>query len=254
MGKFKNINVENISLQKIKAIKRLHSKKFRTEEQLFIAEGAKIVEEILDRIPELVVWVVVTEKAPPSLHSKMDASKFLFAKTDEMERISCLTTPSVTLAVVKIPSVKKIVNKEKTLILDGIQDPGNLGTIIRTADWFGIKQIVCSENCAELWNPKTIQASMGSFLRVNVQYTQLVNYLSEIKTPIFGTLLNGSSSYETEWQKAQHIIMGSEGKGISEEVKPFITQAVTIPGFGEAESLNVGIATGIMLYEWIKVS
>ena len=95
---------------------------------------------------------------------------------------------------------------------------------------------------------------MGSFLRVNVQYTQLVNYLSEIKTPIFGTLLNGSSSYETEWQKAQHIIMGSEGKGISEEVKPFITQAVTIPGFGEAESLNVGIATGIMLYEWTKVS
>lgn len=152
------------------------------------------------------------------------------------------------------PSQKMNVNAEKTLILDGIQDPGNLGTIIRTADWFGIKQIVCSENCAEWWNPKTIQASMGSFLRINGIYTELTSFLSEVKTPISGTLLNGTSSYQSDWKNAQHIIMGSEGKGISEEVKPFITKAVTIPGYGEAESLNVGIATGIMLYEWTKVS
>ena len=222
------------------------------EEQLFIAEGIKIVEEILASIPELVVWVVVTDKALPFLHSKLDTSNYLLAKTDEMERISCLNTPSVALAVVRIPNQKKIADKEKTLLLDGIQDPGNLGTIIRTADWFGINQIVCSENCAEWWNPKTIQASMGSFLRINGLYTELTNFLSDIKTPISGTLLKGIPSYQSDWKKAQHIIMGSEGKGISEEVKPFISQAVTISGLGSAESLNVGVATGIMLYEWTK--
>ena len=252
MGKFKNINVENISLQKIKAIKRLHSKKFRNEEQLFIAEGVKIVQEIIDLVPDWIEWIVVTPNAPESLLNKINPQHYLLAKPDEMARVSSLSTASLALAVVRIPKAKNIDSTKKTLVLDGIQDPGNLGTIIRTADWFGIHQIVCSENCAELWNPKTIQASMGSFLRVNVHYCSLPTYLKSVSTSILGTLLDGKSPDTIDWAKSQHVIMGSEGKGISDEVKPFISQTVTIPGFGGAESLNVGIATGIVLYEWSK--
>lgn len=171
----------------------------------------------------------------------------------ELEKISTLQTPQGILALVYIPKEQRLAPKDLknvfSLVLDGVQDPGNFGTIIRTADWFGIKNVICSENTVEAYNPKTVQSTMGSLCRVNVVYTNLNTFLSESDLPIFGALLKGNNIYNTSWGKEGLILLGNEGHGISEELIHKITTPVTIPRFGEAESLNVAVSAAIFCNE-----
>ena len=140
---------------------------------------------------------------------------------------------------------KGVLTNTFSLVLDGIQDPGNLGTIIRTADWFGFKQVICSLNTVEVYNPKTVQATMGSLCRVNVVYQDLEELLKDITIPVFGAMLNGNSLYETQWGSQGIVILGNEGQGVSAEIVKLIDHPVTIPRVGEAESLNVAVSAAI---------
>ena len=166
-----------------------------------------------------------------------------------MDKISTLQTPQGILALINTPAAavfdKAALKNNFSLVLDGIQDPGNLGTIIRTADWFGFKNVICSLNTVEVYNPKTVQATMGSLARVEVSYHDLPELLKDIHIPIFGALLNGSSLYETQWGKEGLVVLGNEGQGISEEIISMISHAVTIPRVGGAESLNVAVSAAI---------
>mgnify|MGYP003574936763 FL=1 len=164
-----------------------------------------------------------------------------------------MQTPQSILALVHIPSQKDIdinlLKNQFSLVLDDVQDPGNLGTIIRTADWFGIKNIICSENTVEAYNPKTVQSTMGSLCRINIQYTSLNSFLTKAKLPIYGALLNGANIYQTRWGNEGLILLGNEGHGISKELIEKINFPVTIPRFGEAESLNVAVSAAIFCSE-----
>lgn len=174
-----------------------------------------------------------------------------------MDKISALQTPQGFLALVKVPQTRtidhKMLNGKFTLILDGVQDPGNMGTIIRTADWFGFEDIICSEDCVEAYNPKTVQATMGSLARINIYYENLSAFLTENKLPVFGALLDGESIYKTNWGNEGLIILGNEGKGISPEVISKINKPVTIPRIGHAESLNVAVSAAIFCAEIVRV-
>jgi len=171
----------------------------------------------------------------------------------ELEKISTLQTPQGILALVKQPKATPldpdVLKNCFSIVLDGVQDPGNLGTIIRTADWFGFKNIICSLNTADVYNPKTIQATMGSLPRVNVFYEDLSLVLPKVQVPIYGALLEGKSIYKTDFGTEGLLILGNEGQGISAAVINFIQQPVTIPRIGKAESLNVAISAGIFCAE-----
>ncbi|SDZ98554.1 RNA methyltransferase, TrmH family [Pedobacter hartonius] len=166
-----------------------------------------------------------------------------------MEKISTLQAPQGILALVNIPETttidRTVLRNNFSLVLDGIQDPGNLGTIIRTADWFGFKHVICSSNTVEVYNPKTVQATMGSLCRVNVSYQDLAGLLTDISMPVFGAMLNGSSLYETQWGTEGLVILGNEGQGVSPEIVNLIDRPVTIPRVGQAESLNVAVSAAI---------
>lgn len=241
--------METISIQKIKWIKSLHLKKNREKENLFLVEGEKIVNELIQNFPELIRLIVCkssfTEK---SVELKAIRKEYVFlANTDEMERISTLNTASTVLAVVEKFQTKAIDASKSLLLLDGIQDPGNLGTIIRTADWFGIDQILCSPTTVDLYNSKTLQATMGSFLRVNVHYEDLKPFLVENQEKVYAALMDGIPYQQIPKENVKMILLGNEGKGISPELLPLLKNPLTIPGKGQAESLNVGIACGILL-------
>jgi TrmH family RNA methyltransferase len=167
----------------------------------------------------------------------------------ELEKMSLLQTPNQVLAVALMPQQKKEIDiaGPLTIVLDGIQDPGNLGTIIRTADWFGITQIVASEDTVDVYNPKVIGATMGSFMRVQVSYKNLAAWLPTIKLPVYGALLEGENVFTIKTSQQGLLVIGSEGKGIRENIIDFVTHPVTIPKTGGAESLNAGIAAGIIV-------
>jgi TrmH family RNA methyltransferase len=167
----------------------------------------------------------------------------------ELEKMSMLQTPNQVLAVAMMPQKKETLNLAGplTIVLDGIQDPGNMGTIIRTADWFGITQIVASEDTVDVYNPKVIGATMGSFMRVSVTYKNLADWMPTIKLPVYGALLEGENVFTIKTPQKGLLVIGSEGKGIRENILDFITHPVTIPKIGEAESLNAGIAAGIIV-------
>jgi len=171
----------------------------------------------------------------------------------ELEKISSLKTPQQIAALVKIPVLPALNNsllKQKfSLVLDGVQDPGNMGTIIRTADWFGIKNIVCSDDTVDVYNPKVVQASMGSLSRINVFYADIKEVLVRVELPVFGALLDGENIYQTDFGNEGVIVMGNEGNGMRAEVEQLITKAITIPRRGKAESLNVAIATALFCSE-----
>lgn len=171
----------------------------------------------------------------------------------ELEKISTLQNPQGVLALVDMPAKQEVdmasLKGQFSLVLDGIQDPGNFGTIIRTADWFGIKNVICSENTVEAYNPKTVQSTMGSLCRVNVIYTPLDPFLASAKLPVFGALLDGQNIYQTSWGSEGLILLGNEGHGISQALLEKITIQVTIPRIGEAESLNVAVSAAIFCSE-----
>ncbi len=241
----------------IKQIRSLSRKKFRKELGLFIVEGEKAVSELLSHknweihhIYALGDWLNKNQ-VPGNVPSEKVSVK-------ELKRISSLTTPNNVLAIVKIPEWKiSEINPagDLTLMLDNIQDPGNLGTIIRTADWFGIENIICSESTAEVFNPKVIQASMGSFMRVKVVYTSLKTYLESLseQIPVMGAVLHGKNIYTTEIPDKGILITGNESQGISDDLENMITHKISIPLFHKKEknqlpeSLNAAIATGIII-------
>jgi TrmH family RNA methyltransferase len=233
-----------ISKNEAKYIQSLYQKKTRLSEALFIAEGAKLVDEILQS--NFVVRKIYAVGEWIKYNNENNVTE---VSADELQRISNLQTPNQVLAIVEQrtmidePGLKNTI----TLVLDGIQDPGNLGTIIRIADWFGIKQIVAGEDTVDLYNPKVVQSTMGSIIRVNVWYKQLDAWLDKVGVPVYGALLNGENVLKHDAIKEGIIVIGNESKGIRSNIMPFIKHALTIPRFGEAESLNAAVATGIIL-------
>lgn len=238
-----------LSKSQLGFIKSLHQKKYRKENELFIIEGIKSISEFINSPYQIQSIYCLPHYR--SLLPDLPANIKLFEVNNaDLDKISTLQTPQGILALVAIPKTMEI-EKEHfksafTLVLDGIQDPGNLGTIIRTADWFGFSRVVCSKDTVEVYNPKTVQATMGSLARISVFYTDLPLFLKDSELPVFGTLLEGKSLYKTNWGKEGLVILGNEGKGISEEVIDCIQHQVTIPGAGKTESLNVAISAAII--------
>ena len=235
-----------LSKNETKYIQSLYHKKQRLQEGLFIAEGAKLLSELLasdytiKKIYAVASWVQ---------NNPLLLQEIMLVDEAELQRISNLQTANQVVAIVqqKTQCQAPIFTGKICLVLDGIQDPGNLGTIIRIADWFGISQIICSNNTVELYNPKVVQSTMGSFIRTPVFYTDLATTLSNVSVPIFGALLQGKSIYTIAKPNEAIIVIGSEGNGISEAILPLITNPITIPKIGGAESLNAAVATGIIV-------
>jgi len=239
----------SLSIQQKKFVKALHLKKNRTKLGFFIAEGEKIVEELLNSDYE-----VLGLFATANWKGDFDGS-ITQVSEQELSAISTLKTPNCVLAVAKQKHQQLGNNFSMPIIaLDTIQDPGNLGTIIRTADWFGIQNIVCSESCVDIYNPKVVQATMGSIFRLNVLVTSLADFFKENNQfCVYGALLEGENCFATRFQQSHTVLlMGNEGAGISSKLFPFISKKITIPKLGHAESLNVGIATGILCAEMTK--
>jgi len=232
-----------------KFIKSLQVKKYRKEEQSFIVEGAKSVAELL-RSDFEVKWLAATDDFL-QLHSNVLSNRHIEwteASAKELGQLGTFQTNDGALAVASMkPNQPLTVQNEYALILDDIRDPGNLGTIIRTADWYGIDKIIASEETADFYNPKVISATMGSFCRVQLYYANLVEYLNTTHLPVYGTFLNGKNIYTVDFEKAGLIAMGNEANGISTEVGQLVTVPITIPKRGGAESLNASIATAIVL-------
>jgi RNA methyltransferase, TrmH family len=236
-----------------KYIQSLHHKKFRDENGVFIAEGPKVVLDLLESREFVCLqlfavgdWYVQTEK----ILQKYSGMEVFVIENFELEKISLLTTPNSVFAVFKKKEQHVFVNTKGkiTLVLDAIQDPGNLGTIIRTADWFGIENIICSPECADMYNPKVVQSTMGSLARVNIIYTDLQDWLKgNAKVKKYAAALAGTNINVLQGTKEGILIIGNEGKGISETVMNLVDEKITIPKIGEAESLNAAVATGIIL-------
>lgn len=241
-----------LSKSQISLLKSLQQKKFRAEHRTFLVEGLKSVNEFIDS-DYRVDTIYHTYNFDPNLLKLSRKMNFQEISLNDLEKISSLKTPQDVVAQVKIPEWptlnNSILNKKFSIVLDGIQDPGNMGTIIRTADWFGIKDIICSNDTVDVYNPKVVQATMGSLSRVNVHYTNLAPFLTKINLPILGALLDGNSIYTTDFGSEGLIVMGNEGNGLRPEIMGLVQKAVTIPRAGKAESLNVGVATAIFCAE-----
>jgi RNA methyltransferase, TrmH family len=258
-----------LSKNQIKFVNSLKQKKFIQEHSLFIAEGTKIVSELLNS-KITVKQIYATSDFFRNTIVEKQIERFEI-KATELDRISALITPNEVLAVCEIPRYELEIDalKDKlTLVLDDIKDPGNLGTIIRIADWFGIENIICSTETAYTFNPKVVQATMGSIARIKMHYTDLPEFFkvqsppelrtgSNFKFQSFGALLEGENIYTKQLSSSGYIVIGNESKGISEELLPFITDKINIPSFshfktggGEAESLNAAIATSIICSEF----
>ena len=237
-----------VSKNQIKLITSLQHKKYRNEHQLFIAEGVKVIQELLQSnivLEHLFVTETIFEKVNPSQKTVI--------KEADMKRISALATPSSCLAIFKIPKESKTEEKGLIVALDDIRDPGNLGTIIRLCDWFGVKQLVCSKETVDVYNPKVIQSTMGSITRVNINYVDLNAFISRTELPVFGTFMDGKNIYKETLPAEGILIFGNEANGISSSLEKIIPNRMAIPRFGDVqqtESLNVATATAIFLSEF----
>ena len=260
-----SVIMEKISKAQIKLVRSLQQKKFRDELGLFVAEGDKCVEELRKGF-ELVFRVQSTDRCADRIQTDT-----LLASPTEIEQMSGLRTPQGVMAVFRKKPIGdwKLEIGDLVLALDGIQDPGNLGTIIRTCDWFGVKDIFCSKDTADCYNPKVVQATMGALARVRIHYVDLPEWIKEYRVqsteyrPIYGTLLDGENMYDVLKANSQEpmaiIVMGNEGNGISEEVRKLVTHPIRIPSYPNkeasavVESLNVSIATAIVLAEFYRL-
>jgi TrmH family RNA methyltransferase len=254
-----------ISKNKIKFIISLQKKKVRDEEKLYVIEGDKLVREFLNAGVKINLLAAKPEFLSSLSHDiKMGVKEIDDVSYEELKQISTLKTPHNALAIVQMPeyeiNMPEIISRF-CVALDFIQDPGNMGTIIRAAGWFGIKNIVCSMDCVDVYNPKVIQSSMGAILHVNVYYTDLknlFNFAVQNSVPVFGTMLEGKSIYKHKPDTKGIILLGNESKGISEELIPFITEKIKIPKFSNAregiDSLNVGMAASVVFSEFLRKS
>jgi TrmH family RNA methyltransferase len=241
-----------VSKNQIKLITGLQQKKYRKQHKLFFAEGIKVVQELLNSNFEL--HHLYTTK---SVFDGLPADKVTAVSDDELKKISALTTPQHCLALFEMPNEKPVANTGLIMVLDEVRDPGNLGTIIRLCDWFGISHLVCSESCVDVYNPKVVQATMGSLTRVNVVYTDLQEYLGNTNLPVYGTFMDGATIYKETLKQDAVIVLGNEANGISAEVEALCTGRIAIPRFGnlqQTESLNVATAGAIVLSEFRRNS
>lgn len=247
-----------ISKNNIKYINSLRIKKFRNHEGLFIAEGERLIDEILNSSLAIKAIYYTSEWNPPKNKA---IEEVVLINIDEMKKISGLSTPSIVFALVKIPEFEITnVNFKESLVLalDDIRDPGNLGTIIRLADWFGIDTILCSNDTVDAFSPKVIQSCMGAISRVKLIYCNLEDTLkkiqSDFKLPIFGTFLEGDDIYKINLSAKGIIVMGNEGNGISSKIERIVSQKIHIPSFANnrsaVESLNVAMATAVVFSEF----
>jgi RNA methyltransferase, TrmH family len=248
-----------LSSAKVKLIRSLSVKKYRTEAQMFVVEGEKMVAELLRFAPAQLAWVYGLEdwaQRNPALLKKC-IDKFTPVQAADLEKISAMQTPNAVLALVRMPSVLAnldLPTQDICLYLDGIQDPGNLGTILRIAEWFGIKAIYTSPDTVDLYSPKVVQASMGALFRVSFREIALEALLLENPViPILGAVLEGDSVFSAKSPQKGLLVIGNEGRGIRADLLPLITQKISIPRHpaGGAESLNAAVATGI-LAAWLR--
>lgn len=248
-----------LSKAKIKLIQSLEQKKKRREERLFVAEGPKVVGDLL---PYFACRLIIAHTGWLEANPDAQATEIIEVTDEELRKASFLKTPQEVLALFELPTYptpQDIASEELCLALDDIQDPGNLGTIIRVADWFGIRHIFCSTGTADAYSPKTIQATMGAIARVQIHYTDLPQYLLDIRkntpqVPFYGTFLEGNNIYKESLSSHGIIIMGNEGNGISKQIQDIVTHKLFIPNYPEgcttSESLNVAIATAITCAEF----
>jgi len=235
---------------KIKLIRSLREKKYRNEYGLFLVEGEKSFKELLQS--DFKIDCVLASKAfyEDNLKS-FEKIEFNIVEKEEIEKVSSLESNNSVLAVVfQKENLSFDIKNEIVIALDDISDPGNLGTIIRIADWYGIKKIIASESTVDFYNNKTISATKGSFTRVQMFYTNLENYLKNANTPILGTFMKGESIHAFNFPKSGILLMGNESNGISKIIEKYVTNKITIPSFGVTESLNVGIATAVVVDNW----
>ena len=234
----------------VKYIQSLGQKKVRDEEGVFIAEGPKIVAELLESASLEISELFALPDWINAHGASITGIKTTEINESELAKISQLSTSNKVVAVIKKSAANKDILTRATLslVLDTIQDPGNLGTIIRIADWFGITQIICSKTCADIYNPKTVQSTMGSIARVGIVYTDLVEWLKQHKdVPVYAAALEGKDVTAMKRITEGLLIIGNESKGISDEIFKLVDIKVTIPRIGKAESLNAAVATGIIL-------
>ena len=248
---------EMISKNQFKFVRQLEQKKYRRREGLFVAEGTKVVGDLMQHSQPRMLFATseYLDASPQLLQMGYEAVRIT---DDELRRLSFLQHPQQVLALFPLPSPSHSLTpapSHLSIALDGVQDPGNLGTIIRLADWFGIESIYCSEDTVDAWNPKVVQATMGSIARVDIIYMNLPEMLDNLPAdfPVYGTFLDGENIYQQPLSENGLIIMGNEGNGISEAVRSRITHRLLIPSFRQddtAESLNVAIATAITCSEF----
>jgi RNA methyltransferase, TrmH family len=238
-----------ISKQQQKYVQSLHNKKYRAEYGNFLVEGEKGILEILNSDFEI-ENIFCTETFKEKLLQTSKTKNLMVCKETEIQSISTFKTNTTGVAIVKQKTKTdstKLIDNQVVLILDGIKDPGNFGTIIRLADWYGIQHIYCSDDTVEFYNPKVIAATMGSFIRVQADYLDLQRFVTGLKIPILGAFLGGKNIHQITFKKPFALIIGSESHGISPEIEKIVDTKITIPRIGMAESLNAGVATGIIL-------
>jgi TrmH family RNA methyltransferase len=240
-----------IAKAEVKYIQSLAHKKFREHEGLFLVEGVKMVQELLVEKPADIKKIYALEGwiryHAPSLPPAIDVQVL---EAFELDKISSLQSPDEVLALVKIPylPISGFVPKGITVVLDQVQDPGNLGTIIRSCDWFGVENIICSIDTVDAYNPKVVQSAKGSLLRPSIYYSVLEEFLSTMpEMPVYAALLDGESIDQAVFETPCLLLIGNESKGLSDAVRAYATKAITIPRKGKAESLNAAVATAVIL-------
>ena len=235
-----------ISKNQLKLIRQLGQKKYRKQYNQYLVQGEKNVLELLNS-PLKAVDIFATQAFINTHQNQFPEVDFTPAEEESLTKASTLVSNNAAIAVVDMPKADLPNNTGLILALDGVSDPGNLGTIIRVADWYGIQHIVTSTDSADAYNPKTISATMGSFVRVSVSQVELPEYLQTLNMPIYGAFLDGQSVHTTDLSAKGVLLMGSESHGKREQCAKLVSDKITIPAFGEAESLNVAMATGIIL-------
>jgi TrmH family RNA methyltransferase len=238
----------SISKNQLKLITSLSQKKYRQKHDLFIAEGVKVLNELLNSTFE-----IETLFCTDDFEATISEEKVVRISETELKKVSTLKSPNKALGIFKIPKEKAVQNSGLTIALDAINDPGNLGTIIRLCDWFGVTQLVCSKDTVDCYNQKVVQASMGSLTRISIHYTDLENYITKSNLDTFIADMDGENVYKTKLPKEGILVMGNEANGVSEEIKSLLQHKISIPRFGETqetESLNVATATAILLSEF----
>jgi TrmH family RNA methyltransferase len=238
----------NVSKSQLKLITSLTQKKYRHKHKLFIAEGKKVVQELLNSS-----LIVETLFCTEDFFTEISEDKIVRVSENDLKKISNLKTPNRVLGLFQVPDEKLAENKGLIIALDAVNDPGNLGTIIRLCDWFGVRQLICSKDTVDCYNAKVVQASMGSLSRVSIHYLELSEYLKETDLPTFIADMSGEDVYRTQLPKEAILIMGNEANGVSDEIKKEVSNKISVPRFGErqeTESLNVSTATAILLSEF----